>query len=59
VLWSRKTQTLEICGYSQSEIKTEIRSNAANQTGLLITYTNEGMRIQGQERGEKTGKKET
>jgi len=36
-----------------------MRSNAANQTGLLITYSNEGTRKQQQEREEKTGKKET
>jgi len=35
-----------------------MRSNAAKQTGLLITYSNEGMRKQWQEREEKIGKKE-
>ena len=43
LLRSGKTQALEICCYSQSVIKTQTRSDA-NQTDLLITYSNEGMR---------------
>jgi len=36
-----------------------MRSNATNQTGLLITYLNKGVRKQWQERKEKIEKKET
>jgi len=36
-----------------------MRSNATNQTGLLITYSNADIRKQQQQREEKTGKKET
>jgi len=46
LLWSRKTRAVEIPYYSQSEIKTQMRSSATNQTGLLIAYSNEGTRKQ-------------
>jgi len=59
MLQSRKTQTVELRYYSKSKIKTEMKSNATNQTGLLITFSNKGMRKQQQEREKKTGKKET
>jgi len=59
VLRSGKTRVVEFHCCSQSETKTQTRSNATNQTGLLITCSNEGRRKQRQEREEKTGKKET
>ena len=59
LLWSGKTQAIEICCYSQREIKTQTRSNAANETGLLITCSNKDARKQQKEREEKTIKKET
>jgi len=58
-LWSGKTRAAEIRCYSQNEMKTQTRSNAANQTDLSITYSNEGTRKQQPEREEKTGKKAT
>ena len=44
VLWSGKTRDVQIRCYSQSEIKTQTRSNGANQTGLLIICSDKGTR---------------
>ena len=51
LLRSGKTRAVEIRCYSQNEITTQMRSNTTNQTCLLITCSNEGMRKQGQESG--------
>jgi len=46
VLQSEKTRAVEIHCYTQTEIKTQTKSNATNQTDLLITYSNGGTRKQ-------------